>query len=144
MAVSALIDFYEIKNKISVKISKSHLVLKVKRTITNLTNPYFILPKFRTCFFSPFWSLKMIKKLSYRDYKESQLIWQIHISFYRRLERVSSVHFEALMMKKLSYRDYNKWIITRENGNVQSHDREESKLHSTINVSSGTHTLTHD
>ena len=48
------------------------------------------------------------------------------------------------MMKKLDYKDYNKWITTRDNGNVQSHDQEESKLNSTIKANSGTHTLTHD
>ena len=47
------------------------------------------------------------------------------------------------MMKKLSYK-YNKRITTRDNGNVQSHDKEESKLNSTINANSGAHTLTHD
>ena len=56
----------------------------------------------------------------------------------------SSVHFQALMMKKLSYKDYNKRITTRDNGNVQSHDQEESKLNSTIKANSGAHTLTHE
>ena len=46
------------------------------------------------------------------------------------------------MMKKLSYK-YNKRITTRDNGNVQSHDKE-TKLNSTITVNSGAHTLTHD
>ena len=32
------------------------------------------------------------------------------------------------MMKKLNYKYYNKQITTRDNGNVQSHDKEESKL----------------
>ena len=44
-------------------------------------------------------------------------------------------------MKKFSYKDYNKQIITRDNGNVQSHDKEESKLNSTITANSGAHTL---
>ena len=48
------------------------------------------------------------------------------------------------MMKKLSYKYYNKRITTRDNGNVQSHDKEESKLNSTITASSGAHTLTQD
>ena len=48
------------------------------------------------------------------------------------------------MMKKLSYKDYNKRITTRDNGNVQSYDKEESKLNSTINTNSGAHTLAHD
>ena len=47
-------------------------------------------------------------------------------------------------MKKLSYNDYNKQITTRGNGNVQSHDQEESILNSTINADSGAHTLTRD
>ena len=38
----------------------------------------------------------------------------------------------------------NKRITTRDNGNVQSHDQEESKLNSTISENSGAHTLTHD
>ena len=54
------------------------------------------------------------------------------------------MHFQALMMKKLSYKDYNKQFTTRDIGNVQSHDQEESKLNSTINANSGAHTLTHD
>ena len=48
------------------------------------------------------------------------------------------------MMKKLSYKDCNKQITTHNNGNVQSHDQEESKLNSTINANSGTDTLTYD
>ena len=47
-------------------------------------------------------------------------------------------------MKKLSQKDYNKRITTRDNGNVQSRDKEESKLNSTISANSGAHTLTHD
>ena len=51
------------------------------------------------------------------------------------------------MMKKLSYKYYNKRITTPDNGkshdNVQSHDKEESKLNSTIIANSGAHTLTH-
>ena len=37
-------------------------------------------------------------------------------------------------MKKLSYKYYNKRITIRDDGNVQSHDQEESKLNSTINT----------
>ena len=48
------------------------------------------------------------------------------------------------MMKKLSYKDYNKRITTHNNGNVQSHDKEESKSNNTINANSGAHTLTHE
>ena len=40
------------------------------------------------------------------------------------------------MIKKLRY---NKRITTRDNGNVQSHDHEESKWNSTISSSSGAH-----
>ena len=50
--------------------------------------------------------------------------------------------FSSLMMKKLSYKYYNKRITTRDNGNVQSHDKEENKLNSTITANSGAHTLT--
>ena len=35
-------------------------------------------------------------------------------------------------------------MTTCDNGNVQSHDQEESKLNSTITTNSGAHTLTHD
>ena len=52
--------------------------------------------------------------------------------------------FSSLMMKNLSYKYYNKRITTRDNVNVQSHDKEESKLNSTITANSGAHTLTHD
>ena len=48
------------------------------------------------------------------------------------------------MMKKLSYTYYNNQITTRENGNVQFHNKEESKLNSTITANSSAHTLTHD
>ena len=47
-------------------------------------------------------------------------------------------------MNKLSYKYYNNRITTRENGNVQSHDQEESKLNSTITANSDAHALTHD
>ena len=47
-------------------------------------------------------------------------------------------------LKLESYKDYNKRITTPDNGNVQSHDPEESKLNSTINVNRGVHTLTYD
>ena len=48
------------------------------------------------------------------------------------------------MMKKLSFKYYNKGNKTRDNGNFQSHDQEESKLNSTINANSDAHILTHD
>ena len=47
-------------------------------------------------------------------------------------------------MKKCSLKNYNRRITTLDNGNVQSHDKEESKLNSTISANSGAHTLTHD
>ena len=47
------------------------------------------------------------------------------------------------MMKKLSYKDYNERITTHDNGNFQSHDKEESKSDSAINGNSGAHTLAH-
>ena len=46
--------------------------------------------------------------------------------------------------EKLSCKCYNKRITTHDNGKVQSHDKEESKLNSTITANSGAHTLTHD
>ena len=54
------------------------------------------------------------------------------------------VHFQALLMKTLRYKYENEQIATRDNGNVQSHDQEESKLNSTINTNSGAHTLKDD
>ena len=36
------------------------------------------------------------------------------------------------MMVKLSSKYYNEQITTHDNGNIQSHDQEESKLNSTI------------
>ena len=36
------------------------------------------------------------------------------------------------MTKELRYKSYNKWITTRDNGSVQSHDQEESKLNTTL------------
>ena len=35
-------------------------------------------------------------------------------------------------------------MTTRDNGDAQSHDKEESKLNSTITANSGAHTLKHD
>ena len=60
---------------------------------------------------------------------------------------VSDVFLQCIFKlndEKLSYKYYNKRITTRDNGNVQSHDKEESKLNSTITASSGAHTLTQD
>ena len=64
--------------------------------------------------------------------------------FQRRFERVSSVHFQVLMVKKLRYKYYNERITIPDNGNVQYHDQEESKLNSIIKVNSGAHTLTYN
>ena len=47
-------------------------------------------------------------------------------------------------MKKLSFKDYSKQITTRDKDNVQSVNKEESKLNNTINGNGGVHTLTHD
>ena len=47
-------------------------------------------------------------------------------------------------MKKSSYQYYNNQSTIRENGNVQSHDQEESKLNNSVNAKSGAHTLVHD
>ena len=52
--------------------------------------------------------------------------------------------FLSFMMKKSRWKYYNKQITTRDNGNFQSYDQEESKLNSTINANSGAHTLTHE
>ena len=48
------------------------------------------------------------------------------------------------MLKILRCKYYNKRIATRDSGNAQSHNKEESKLNSTINANSGAHTLTND
>ena len=95
---------------------------------------HLILPKPINCQFSS----------CFKMFRSSKLIWQIHLLFKRYFQRVSSVHFQTILMKKLRYKYYNKRITTRDNGNVQSHDQEESKLNSTINANSGAHTLTHD
>ena len=52
--------------------------------------------------------------------------------------------FKLNYKKKLSFKYCNKQITTRHNGNVQSHDKEVSKLNSTIKANSGAHTLRHD
>ena len=60
---------------------------------------------------------------------------------------VSDVFFQCIFKlndEKLSYKYYNKRITTPDNGNVQSHDKEESKLDSSITANSGAHTLTHE
>ena len=44
------------------------------------------------------------------------------------------------MMKKLSLKYYNKRITTRDNDNVQYHDKKESKLNSTICANNFAHT----
>ena len=46
------------------------------------------------------------------------------------------------MMKKLRSKYYNKRITTRDNVDVRSHDKEKSKLNSTIDANSGARTLT--
>ena len=50
----------------------------------------------------------------------------------------------GFMMKRLKCKYYNRRITTRDSGNVQYHDQEESKLNSTINVNNDAHTLTDD
>ena len=60
---------------------------------------------------------------------------------------VSDVFLQSIFKlndEKFSYKYYNKRITTRDNGNVQSHDKEESKLNSTIFANSGAHALTHE
>ena len=47
-------------------------------------------------------------------------------------------------MKKLRYKYYNEKITTQGDCNVPSHGQEESKLSSTINATSGGHTLRSD
>ena len=60
---------------------------------------------------------------------------------------VSDVFLQCIFKlndENLSYKYYNKRITTPDNGNVHSHDKEESKLDSTITANSGAHTLTHE
>ena len=52
--------------------------------------------------------------------------------------------FSSFNDEKFRNKDYKERITTRDNGNVQSYGKEESKLNSTINMDSGAHTLTHD
>ena len=47
-------------------------------------------------------------------------------------------------MQKSSYKYYNRQVTTRDNGNVEFHDQEESKLNNTINVNKSVHTLIDD
>ena len=47
-------------------------------------------------------------------------------------------------MKELRAKYCNKRIATRDNGNVQFRDKEESKMNSTINANSDAHTLAHE
>ena len=55
---------------------------------------------------------------------------------------------EPRSLPKKESHNHNKYYIkrspTHDNGNVQSHDQEVSKLNSTNNANSGAHTLTHD
>ena len=51
--------------------------------------------------------------------------------FMQRFERVSSVYFQFHWWKTRD-KYYNKRSTSRENGNVQCHDLEESELNSTI------------
>ena len=48
------------------------------------------------------------------------------------------------MMKKISHKCSSRQILTCGNDNVRSHDQEEIKLNSTININSGANTFTHD
>ena len=77
-------------------------------------------------------TMSMRKNFRYSKEKESQSILQIHVLFQRHSGRVSSVHFQALIIKRVKLPVLHKRIATRDNGNVQSHDQEESKLNCTI------------
>ena len=60
---------------------------------------------------------------------------------------VSDVFLQSIFKlndEKTSHKYYNKPIRTRHNGNVQSHNKQESKLKRSITANSGAHTLTHD
>ena len=73
--------------------------------------------------------------------KKLQLIWLIQILFQWRFGRVYLVHFPALMMKKCSCKYHHKRITTRDNGNVEFHDQDQSKWDSSISTNSGGYTL---
>ena len=98
-------------------------------------NPYSLL--FMTC------SSNEIEQVIAKS-KKKQLIWQTYILSKRRFRGVSSVHFQTLWWKKIRSKYYNKQITTRDIGNVQSHDQEQSKLNNTITSNNGAHTLTHE
>ena len=72
---------------------------------------------------------------------------KIHVLIKWRFGRVSSSQvspFQSLKKKKSTEKYYNKHISTQDNGNVQTHDQEDSKLNSNIIVSSGAYALTGD
>ena len=52
--------------------------------------------------------------------------------------------FSSFNDEKLRQKYYNKSVATRDNGDVQPHDQEESKLNSTINENKSARTPTHD
>ena len=52
--------------------------------------------------------------------------------------------FSSFNDEKIKLQRLNKRISIRDNGNVQSRDKEESKSISTVSVNSGARTLTHD
>ena len=55
---------------------------------------------------------------------------------------VSEVFLQSIF--KLNDENSKKRITTRDNDNVQFHDKRKSKMNSTITTNSGAHTLTHD
>ena len=52
--------------------------------------------------------------------------------------------FSSFNGEKRITKYYNKRITIHGNGNVQSHDKEESKLNSAIKANGGAHTITHE
>ena len=56
----------------------------------------------------------------------------------------SIFYFGSFLSPFSSFKYYNQQTTTRGNGNVKSHDKEESKFNSTINLNSGANTLTPD
>ena len=53
------------------------------------------------------------------------------------IQSIFKLNAEKIQLQVLQER-----ITTCDNGNIQSHDKEESKLNSTITANSGAHTLT--
>ena len=75
--------------------------------------------------------------------KKSQLFWQIY-NFFSNVRTCFFSLLSSFNDEKNRYKYYNKWITIRDNGNVQSHDQEETKLSNTCKTNSCFHAVTDD